>query len=703
MNEMPRRLLPLVLAGLIMAVVRPAFAEDAPAPKTVGWRGNWTGLFPDADPPTQWARMAKGVAAGLTCQAARPADGAPKSGQPLDQGLVRDWLAVGPMPVADSVKDFDKEQIPGETDLKPAEGDKVADLAWTRLQLPKTPDYERWGTTELDWLDLGEAMDCKPNQVAYACTYLYAERAGKTAMVVDHAHGLKVWVNGKAVYSQPQRNMGLGSYVGISRQKQELYYGRSPKFEFPLSQGWNRLLAKVGTWNQKGSRELKFAARLLDADAVPYDEKNILWMTELPERTNASPIIVGDRIFTPAEPDELVCLDKKTGKILWRRFNGLYEATPEADRAAKPVFKEKIAPLVEALEKTTQYEEAVKLRRQISDLLIAADPKYKLKWDGHLAGHFGIVGFTTTPTSDGRQVWAFFGQGVVACYDLEGNRRWIRRLDADEVRYSCSPALAGGKLVCIFGGMHGLDAATGATAWKVPDATSIASLIPARIKGTDCVFTQKGLVFRASDGKKLWANPRIIASDTGWGAPTVLGDMMYLSWYGISNLIIADFSKVEGEAWKPDMRIIELAVNSHRPDGKWLDRWTAGSPLVWGGAFYGIDQYGVFYAADLKTGKTLYKQDVGFDELHTYNHIGVGASATLGGKYIYVIDNQGMCVVLEPGPAFKPVAVNRIETALPRDWPMPPQEILANGPPVFEGKRMYLRGEKYLYCIGEKP
>jgi hypothetical protein len=49
------------------------------------------------------------------------------------------------------------------------------------------------------------------------------------------------------------------------------------------------------------------------------------------------------------------------------------------------------------------------------------------------------------------------------------------------------------------------------------------------------------------------------------------------------------------------------------------------------------------------------------------------------------------------------VAENRIETALPRDWPMPPQEILANGPPVFEGKRMYLRGEKYLYCIGEKP
>ena len=64
---------------------------------------------------------------------------------------------------------------------------------------------------------------------------------------------------------------------------------------------------------------MKFAARLMDVEPVAYQEKNIVWMTELPERTNAVPIIVGDRIFTVAEPDELLCLDKATGKILWRQ------------------------------------------------------------------------------------------------------------------------------------------------------------------------------------------------------------------------------------------------------------------------------------------------------------------------------------------------------------------------------------------------
>ena len=690
----------LLIVGLVP--VSSCFAEGAPP--TVGWRGNWTGLFPDADPPVQWARIAQGVVAGTTCQAARPADGSAKGGRALDQGLVREWLIIGPFPVADSLKDFEKEQAPGEADLRPAEGDRVGERAWKRLDLPKKPDYERWGTTEFDWVDLAEALEYKTNQVAYALTYLYCERPGKVAMAVDHGHGLKVWVNGKAVYSDPQQAMGLGSYVGISRQKQELVHNRSPKAAFPLLQGWNRLLVKAGTWNQKGSRTFKFAARLLDAEPVPYDEKNILWMTGLPERTNASPIIVGDRIFTPAEPDELLCLDKKTGKVLWRRINSLYDATPEKDRAASPVFKEKIAPLADALQQTTDYEKGMELRHEIQKLLVSADEKrYKLKWDGHLASHFGIVGFTTTPVSDGRHVWAFFGQGVVACYDLEGNRRWIRRLEAEEVRYSCSPALAGGKLVCVFGGMHGLDAATGETVWTRPEATSIASLIPARIKDTDVVFTRQGIVHRASDGKPLWSNPHIRQGDTGWGAPTVLGEVMYLSWLGISNLIVADFSGVSGEAWNPKVRVIELATDHRRPNGEWLDRWTAGSPVIWNGTFYGIDQYGVFYAADLASGKTLYKQDVGLDEMHTYNHIGVGASATLAGKYLYVIDNQGTVVVLEPGPAYQQVAVNRIQTQLARDWPIPPQETLANGAPVFEGKRMYLRGEKHLYCIGEKP
>ena len=686
----------ILLAGIV------CLAEEAPAPRTFGWRGNWTGLYPKADPPVEWGRIATGVVAGMTCQAAKPSDAAKPGALPVKDALVRDWLIAGPFPVADSVKDFEKEQIPSEASLAPAEGDKVGQLAWKRLEVEKKPDYERWGTTELDWIDLTQAIPYKPNQIAYAHAYLHCRRGGRVRVVVDHAHGMKAWLNGKAVYVNAQRGMGLGSYVGISRQKKGLVNSRSPKFEMPLKKGWNRLLVKLGSYNRKGWRSLKFAPRFTDVEPV-YEEKNLIWATRLPERTNASPLVVGDRIFTPAEPDELLCLDKKTGKILWRRFHGLHEATPEAFRAANPLFREKIAPLAEQLHKTTDYEKSLALRREIRELLIRVDAKkYKMKWDGHLASHFGIVGFTTTPVSDGKHVWAFFGQGVVACYDLAGRRKWIRRLEAPEIRYSCSPALAGGKVICIFGGMYGLDGQTGAVAWTQPGVTSIASLIPARIQGTDVVFTQKGSVYRASDGKQLWANPHIRKGDTGWAPPAVVDQVMYLPWTGIGGLIVADFSGVSGQAWKPKLRVLNVRANHRRPNGEWLDRWTAGSPVIYQGVYYGIDQYGVCYALDLKTGKTFYAKDPGLDEMHHYNAIGVGASATLGGRHLYVLDNQGTCVVYGLGPVFKPVAVNRVETAIQRDWPAPPQEILSNAAPVFDGRRMYLRGEQVLYCFGKK-
>jgi hypothetical protein len=168
-------------------------------------------------------------------------------------------------------------------------------------------------------------------------------------------------------------------------------------------------------------------------------------------------------------------------------------------------------------------------------------------------------------------------------------------------------------------------------------------------------------------------------------------------------LLVEDFSEAEGEDWKPKERSFGVGALNRRPDGQWWDRWTASSPLILGETFYGIDQLGTCYALDLKTGKPLYRQDsVGFDELHTYNAIGVGASPALGGKHIYVVDNQGECVVYEPGPAFEQVAFNRIETVVDRGWPWAPQEILSNGPLVFEGKRIYQRGEQYLYCIGEE-
>ncbi|HUU42845.1 MAG TPA: PQQ-binding-like beta-propeller repeat protein, partial [Planctomycetota bacterium] len=467
----------LVALG-VMTLTCAAFAQ------TVGWRGNWTGLYPDADPPTEWGRINRGVTTMTFCSAAKPA-GPQKAGQPLDKGLIREWLVIGPFPVEDTVKDFDTEQIPGEASLEPDEGMKIGELAWKRLELEKQPDYVRWGTTELERLDVDKTFGKTRNRIVYAHTWLYCEKPGKAAFVVDHHFGLKLWVNGKAVYGNPKKAEGFSNYVSISRQKKGLVHYRSPKVEIELKQGWNRLLVKVSTYNLEGWWGFGFAQRLVDVEPVAYDEKNIAWMTKLPERTNGAPIIVGDRIFTTADPDVLVCLDKKTGKILWKRFNSYYHATPANERAANPAFAEKVAPLVAELEKTDDEDRNLELRREIHKLLVEIDKeKYDPKWDGHFESHFGIMGFSTTPVSDGKNVYVFFGHGVAASYDLDGNRRWIRRIVPKQLAYTCSPAIIDDVFVVFMEKMIAYRKDTGETVWEQPGVQgSIASLIPARIHG----------------------------------------------------------------------------------------------------------------------------------------------------------------------------------------------------------------------------
>ena len=85
--------------------------------------------------------------------------------------------------------------------------------------------------------------------------------------------------------------------------------------------------------------------------------------------------------------------------------------------------------------------------------------------------------------------------------------------------------------------------------------------------------------------------------------------------------------------------------------------------------------------------------------------VGVCASPALAGGHIYVTDNTGTCLVLEPGPTPRTVARNRIEqTVEPWDadhWDKPHAECTLASP-VFEGGRIYVRSELNVYCIGEK-
>ena len=198
-------------------------------------------------------------------------------------------------------------------------------------------------------------------------------------------------------------------------------------------------------------KQQNFSLRLMDLPTVRYESKNILWMTELPHRSNATPIVAGNRVFVMAEPDELLCLDKTTGKILWTAANNYYEVLTPAERQANPDFAKKVDPLLAELKHERDFIKRSALRNKIQKTLTDIDNgRFAWKADGHFQSHFGIVGFTTpSPVSDGKHVWVWCGNGVAACYDLDGKRQWITRLITNELSYSSAPALADGTFAVV--------------------------------------------------------------------------------------------------------------------------------------------------------------------------------------------------------------------------------------------------------------
>lgn len=126
--------------------------------------------------------------------------------------------------------------------------------------------------------------------------------------------------------------------------------------------------------------------------------KGLLWKARLPVG-HSSPVMWGDRIFvTGFHPEEkrleTLCLDRRSGSILWRRSvpTGLIEPVHEVSSPAAP-----------------------------------------------------------TPVTDGKSVFVYFGSYGLVAYDVEGKERWSRPLPMAKTFMNqgsgTSPVLAGDRLV----------------------------------------------------------------------------------------------------------------------------------------------------------------------------------------------------------------------------------------------------------------
>ena len=426
-------------------------------------------------------------------------------------------------------------------------------------------------------------------------------------------------------------------------------------------------------------------------EAVPViewsTEKNVIWKTPTPGWSNATPVITGGRLIILAEPSTVILLDRNTGAVTWQTPNTSRDII--ANEAEAAVFKEgeakaraamhavqmelqpvrkKLGEVNRKLHKNRNNEALNKEKKELEDQIKTIEARLKPHERYFMPAAQKANGYTSaTPVTDGRRIYAVFGTGITVCLDMTGKRIWSRFLEHPPHRYgSCmSPLLVNGVLAVHYEHMFGLDPATGDMKWKTNSNWGWGTAVAENIGSEPLIFTCKGDVIRPDTGDIIVSGLHSLE----YGGPVAGDGKIY---YIQNNAVAYELP----QAITANLDLKTAWQSRIRPDRYY------GSPLCHNGLIYAITQNGELSVLDAKTGELMYKQAVLFPEKAT-----VYPSITLGGRHIFISNEKGFTVVIEPGREFRQVAVNELEPF--------------RSTPVFEGSRMYIRTLKHLYCIGK--
>ncbi len=715
--------------------------EYRPTPeRPVGWRGDWTGHFTGATPPTVWSRRAMGITSEIRYQADKPAGEPGRDCQRLEYFTIKDWLVAGPFSVDDPVKDLDKDFLGGEATVLPAKDAKAGTANWTYLRADVETQSRHecnngtCGNTNVDFLYAYGKLTVSPkykvvaegtflNKFAYAHTYIHSPADGKVQLQLPFAGTAgRFWLNGKPA------DLDLKN--------------RNKPFDVTLNKGWNRLLIKLGTDDAIGREDFSawlVAAYLVPAMPVSYETKNINWMTKMTGRSMSQPIIVGDKIFVGSGISDLLCLDKKTGKVLWMRSNTPDDGLTAEERAAVPDLKEKTEALVAKLNSANDalvaaINAAISPQGLSSTQQAVVDAKAKDKLTAERAVHDAfnkldrkkfpqvylneVASSNATPVSDGKFVYWVCGGAqyvnfpfVVGCFDLDGKRIWCRydaSMKGNEHGNHLSPVLVDGKLIYGCGYTRvAYDAKTGADVWRNDDkkdwTNQVSAPLIAKIGNENYLLSGK-IIYRVSDGTIV--------------GPSNINAVFTNQTMIIENGVVYANSVFQGHGKPPSFTAVKLEAGAKpetlwAPEGKdvWMpvrhntiaESYSVASPLFVDGLVYSIDMTGGLMIADPAAKKSVHRQWLdGYDRFNRTLYGNV-ASPTLAGKNIYITDDAGYTHILQPGPQAKELYRNVLENIhLAGAGGNPCKQESFYTSPYFEGKCMYLRGEEYLYCIEEK-
>jgi outer membrane protein assembly factor BamB len=277
-----------------------------------------------------------------------------------------------------------------------------------------------------------------------------------------------------------------------------------------------------------------------------------------------------------------------------------------------------------------------------------------------------------TMTTDGQRVYAIFATGDLACFDFDGNRIWAKNIGKPDNHYGHSSSLITYQDLLLIQ----FDQNTGGY------------LIALRSSTGDLVYD------KSRDVEISWASPIVV--NTGSRTEIILN----------SNPFVVSYDPRTGqELWRVKCMQGEIAPSPAYADGmvyvvndyarlaaiklqdtpvvawEYIDDLSeVSSPLATKNLVIMAASYGTVTCFNGKTGERYWLHD--FDD-------GFYSSPILVGESVYLMDISGIMSVFKADKKFQLISRSELgENAMTI--------------PAFKQNRIYIRGEKHLFCIGNE-
>jgi len=389
--------------------------------------------------------------------------------------------------------------------------------------------------------------------------------------------------------------------------------------------------------------------------------KNIKWKTAIAGRAHSSPVVWGNRLFITTaiegpivpgakavkhmdegkeflHPDSIgadhkhtfkvICLSATNGKILWEQT--AFEGTPYDNRHRKSSFA------------------------------------------------------ASTPATDGKLVYAFFGTEGLYAYDMNGKLAWkadLGKLGTVGMGTGTSPILYENLVILQCDEENGaasfivaLDKKTGKEMWRTPRKIQVSWATPILVptaKRTELITsgTEAIIAYDPATGKELWRHKGV--ESNAIPSPVANQEMVFVSAGFPAKIAMAirlgasgDLTDSANVAWK------YAKGTAYVP-----------SPILYGDYLYLTTDRGILTCLDAKTGEVKYEG----------GRIPIPATFTASpvafdGK-ILLTSEDGDTFIIKAGPKHEILGTNSVG-----------EPVYAS--PAIADRKIFIRGEKNIYCIG---